>query len=94
MKEKIRIGIAGYGNLGKGAELAVQQNSDMELVAVFSRRPLASTASGVPAISVKEAAKYWETFASGKAVLDAPAPDRWGTWISALVPIKIRQTAE
>ena len=53
MKEKIRIGIAGYGNLGKGAELAVQQNSDMELVAVFSRRPLASTASGVPAISVK-----------------------------------------
>ena len=60
MKEKIRIGIAGYGNLGKGAELAVQQNSDMELVAVFSRRPLASTASGVPAVSVKEAAKYMD----------------------------------
>ncbi len=33
-------------------------------------------------------ATIWETFASGKAVLDAPAPDRWGTWISALVPIK------
>ena len=30
----------------------------------------------------------WETFESGKAVLDAPTPDRWGTWISALVPIK------
>lgn len=60
MKEKIRIGIAGYGNLGKGAELAVQQNSDMELVAVFSRRPLASTASGVPAVSVKAAAQYMD----------------------------------
>ena len=29
---KIRIGIVGYGNLGRGAELAIRQNSDMELV--------------------------------------------------------------
>ena len=35
---KIRIGIAGYGNLGKGVECAVKQNSDMELYGVFSRR--------------------------------------------------------
>lgn len=35
---KIRIGIAGYGNLGKGVECAVAQNSDMELYGVFSRR--------------------------------------------------------
>ena len=35
---KIRIGIAGYGNLGKGVELAVAHNQDMELVAVFTRR--------------------------------------------------------
>lgn len=28
--EKIKIGIAGYGNLGKGVELAVRQNKDME----------------------------------------------------------------
>lgn len=35
---KIRIGIAGYGNLGKGVELAVRQNDDMELVGVFTRR--------------------------------------------------------
>ena len=34
----IRIGIAGYGNLGKGVEAAVKNNPDMELVAVFSRR--------------------------------------------------------
>lgn len=34
----IRIGILGYGNLGKGVELAVEKAPDMELVAVFSRR--------------------------------------------------------
>lgn len=34
----IRIGIYGYGNLGKGIECAIKQNSDMELVAVFTRR--------------------------------------------------------
>ncbi len=34
----IRIGIVGYGNLGKGVEAAVYNNSDMELVAVFTRR--------------------------------------------------------
>ena len=34
----IRIGIAGYGNLGRGVECAVRQNPDMELVAVFTRR--------------------------------------------------------
>ena len=36
--KKIRIGIAGYGNLGKGVELALMQNPDMELVGVFTRR--------------------------------------------------------
>ena len=34
----MRIGILGYGNLGRGVEYAIQQNSDMELVAVFTRR--------------------------------------------------------
>lgn len=33
-----RIGILGYGNLGRGVECAVRQNPDMELVAVFTRR--------------------------------------------------------
>ena len=33
-----RIGILGYGNLGRGVECAVRQNDDMELVAVFTRR--------------------------------------------------------
>lgn len=34
----IRIGIYGYGNLGRGVECAIAQNSDMELVGVFTRR--------------------------------------------------------
>ena len=34
----IRIGIYGYGNLGRGIENAIRQNEDMELVAVFTRR--------------------------------------------------------
>lgn len=34
----IRIGILGYGNLGRGVECAIKQNEDMELVAVFTRR--------------------------------------------------------
>lgn len=34
----IRIGIFGYGNLGRGVESAIRQNKDMELVAVFTRR--------------------------------------------------------
>ena len=34
----IKIGILGYGNLGKGVECAVRQNSDMELAAIFTRR--------------------------------------------------------
>ena len=35
---KIKIGIAGYGNLGKGVESAIHYSDDMELVAVFTRR--------------------------------------------------------
>ncbi|MBQ7668602.1 MAG: diaminopimelate dehydrogenase [Clostridia bacterium] len=34
----IRIGILGYGNLGRGVEIAVNKNKDMELVAIFTRR--------------------------------------------------------
>jgi diaminopimelate dehydrogenase len=34
----IRIGIFGYGNLGRGVESAIRQNPDVELAAVFTRR--------------------------------------------------------
>lgn len=36
--DKIKIGIYGYGNLGKGVELAIHNNPDMQLVGIFTRR--------------------------------------------------------
>ena len=38
MSHRIRVAIAGYGNLGRGVESALAQNPDMRLVGVFSRR--------------------------------------------------------
>ncbi|PHV72232.1 diaminopimelate dehydrogenase [Sporanaerobium hydrogeniformans] len=38
MNHKIKVGIVGYGNVGRGVEVALGQNPDMELVAVFTRR--------------------------------------------------------
>lgn len=56
---KIRIGIAGYGNLGRGVELAAAQNDDMELVGVFTRRDpsTVSTITGVKAYTMDDAVK-------------------------------------
>lgn len=54
----IKIGILGYGNLGKGVECAVKHNPDMELAAVFTRRDKASLkvlTPGVKVCSVQEA---------------------------------------
>lgn len=42
MQKTIRVGIVGYGNLGRGVELALGQNPDMQLVGIFSRRDPAS----------------------------------------------------
>ena len=55
---KIKIGILGYGNLGKGVECAVKHNPDMELAAVFTRRDKESLnilTPGVKVCSVQEA---------------------------------------
>ena len=40
--DKIRIGIVGYGNIGRGVEQSIKRNDDMELKAVFTRRDPAS----------------------------------------------------
>ena len=48
----IRIGIYGYGNLGRGVEKAVKKNKDMELVAVFTRRQPSSLAIDTPSAKV------------------------------------------
>ena len=52
----IRIGIYGYGNLGRGVELAIRQNHDMEIVGVFTRRNPADvkTATKVPVYAVND----------------------------------------
>lgn len=57
----IRIGILGYGNLGRGVEFAVKEQEDMELVAVFTRRDPASVkiaTENVPVISASKAAEW------------------------------------
>ena len=58
---KIRIGIVGYGNIGKGVETALSQNPDMELTAVFTRRPIQNIkvkTKGVKVINVSDAKRY------------------------------------
>lgn len=58
---KIRIGILGYGNLGRGIECAVKQNDDMELIAVFTRRDPASVkilTDGAGVYSVKDISDF------------------------------------
>ena len=57
----MQIGILGYGNLGRGVEFAVQENSDMELAAVFTRRNPADVkilTPNVPVVHVDEI-KNW-----------------------------------
>lgn len=54
----IRVGIYGYGNLGRGVECAIRQNSDMELACVFTRRDpstLAIKTEGVPVYHIDKA---------------------------------------
>ena len=54
----IRIGIMGYGNLGRGIECAIRQNPDMELAAVFTRRDpktVSILTDGAAVCSVSEA---------------------------------------
>lgn len=52
---KIRIGIYGYGNLGRGIENAVKQNPDMTLAAVFTRRDPSTLKIATPNVPVYKA---------------------------------------
>lgn len=56
----MRIGIYGYGNLGRGVELATMKNKDTEMVAVFTRRDpkTVRTITGCPAVSSDEILSY------------------------------------
>ena len=57
----MKIGIYGYGNLGRGVENAIKQNDDMELFGVFTRRPpktLNINTPGAKVLSADDALKY------------------------------------
>lgn len=59
----IRVGIFGYGNLGRGIESAIRQNDDMELVALFTRRDPETVkikTEGVPVYRADEIEKHKE----------------------------------
>lgn len=61
MNSKIRIAIAGYGNLGRGVESALKRTPDMELVGVFTRRDpqkLALQTSGVPVYAIDQISDF------------------------------------
>lgn len=58
MNRLIRVGIVGYGNMGKGVEASLKQNQDMELVAVFTRRDPDKVKATVPVIAIADACKY------------------------------------
>ena len=52
----VKIGILGYGNLGKGVEAAIKKNADMELVAVYTRRDPATLTINTEGVPVKSTA--------------------------------------
>ncbi|MCT4686883.1 diaminopimelate dehydrogenase [Vallitalea sp.] len=61
MKNIIRIGIVGYGNLGRGVEFAIKQNPDMQLTAIFTRRDpktLEVADNSVNVLSIADAEQY------------------------------------
>jgi diaminopimelate dehydrogenase len=60
MSTKVKLGILGYGNLGKATELAIRDNDDMELVSIFTRRSPSElkTQTNAAVASVKEISNY------------------------------------
>ena len=58
MDRKIRVGIVGYGNLGRGVEAALKLNPDFELEAVFTRRDVSKVAADAKVVHFSEIEKY------------------------------------
>jgi len=76
----MKIGIYGYGNLGRGVELAIRQNGDMELFGVFTRRDPGSlrlATEGAKAFSARDILQYKEQIdvliICGGSATDLPA---------------------
>lgn len=75
----MKVGILGYGNLGRGIESAIRQNDDMELVAFFTRRDpsaLKTQTAGVPVYSVDDIVAHKDEidilFLCGGSATDLP----------------------
>ena len=61
MSTQIRIGIAGYGNLGRGVEAALAKNPDMQLVGIFTRRApqsLTPATAGTPVHALADIGQF------------------------------------
>src|SRR6056297_1542042 len=61
MSDRLKVGIVGYGNLGKGVNSAIKQNPDIELIAIFTRRPVDTLKiddEQIKVANVKDAEKY------------------------------------
>ncbi|MGG4552382.1 diaminopimelate dehydrogenase [Paenibacillus humicus] len=58
MASNIKVGIVGYGNLGRGVEKAIKQNPDLELRAIFSRRNPDEVAAASGVVHISELEKY------------------------------------
>lgn len=77
-QSKIRVAIAGYGNLGKGIESQLAKNPDMELVCIFTRRDpaLLKTKSSVPVIHMDDMCEWTDAidivFLCGGSATDLP----------------------
>ena len=52
----VKIGILGYGNLGRGVEAAIKKNDDMELIAVYTRRDPSTLTINTEGVAVKSTA--------------------------------------
>jgi diaminopimelate dehydrogenase len=60
MSETLKVGIVGYGNLGRGVEMAIKQNPDMQLEAIFTRRQpeQVNQGNGAKMLHVSESEAY------------------------------------
>ncbi len=90
---KTRIGILGYGNLGRGVELAIEKNEDLELVGVFTRRDPSSVKPLLPGTAVRPAAELDDGKADdvdvlvicGGSATDLPEQTpRYATWYNVV----------
>lgn len=77
-QQKIKVAIAGYGNLGKGVEKSIKNNKDMELVCIFTRRdPTKLKSATNVAIINEQDAEQWKNkidivFLCGGSAKDLP----------------------